>query len=181
MNEPEHPQEQQFVQIAKSGDRRGVEALYQLYFDSIYRFCYWQTNRSEDAEDLTQDIFIEMAKSIRNFKGDSSFKNWLYIIAKRQVSNWIKQKYQLPIAPLFEMIPNQEDWIDPNNMEVKNQVVENLFNYLTDQERKIMTFRYLQNYTVKETAEVLYISEANVKVICHRCLKKLQKAAQNSS
>ena len=42
------------VELAKNGDRSGLEALYMLYFQSIYRFCYWQTNRSDDAEDIAR-------------------------------------------------------------------------------------------------------------------------------
>ncbi len=87
--------EERYVQMAKDGNAAGVTALYRLYFEPIYRFCYWQTNRGADAEDLTQDIFIEMAKSIRGFRGESSFKNWLYVLAKRQIAGWLRQKYQL--------------------------------------------------------------------------------------
>ncbi len=170
--DPQH--EQQFVELAKTGNKAGIEALYELYFEPIYRFCYWQTNRSDDAEDLTQDIFIEMAKSIHNFKGESSFKNWLYILAKRQISAWIRQKYELPTEPLFDMIPDKAEWIDQENDAFKKKVLENLLKKLTDLERLVMKLRYLQNYTVKEAAQKLHLSEGNVKVICHRCIKKLQ-------
>lgn len=171
-------QEARFVQMAKDGQRGGVEALYHLYFDAMYRFCYWQSNRSEDAEDLTQDIFIEMAKSIRTFKGRSSFKNWLYTIAKRRISQWLRAKYQLPTSPLFEMIPHQEEWIDPSNTHLKEKVVSQLLAQLSGTESKVMKLRYLQSYTVKETAQSLRLTENNIKVIAYRSLKKLQKIVE---
>ena len=167
--------DEQFVQMAKDGLPAGVAALYERYFAAIYRFCYWQTNQSDDTEDLTQDIFVEMAKSIRRFQGHSSFKNWLYVLAKRRVMLWIKERYHLPTVPIFDMIPDPaERWIDPENMDRKSEILRKLFRHLTEIEEKVMQLRFLQNFSVKETAHALKISENNVKVVCSRSLKKLQ-------
>jgi len=166
------------VELAKNGDRSGLEALYMLYFQSIYRFCYWQTNRSDDAEDITQDIFIEVARPIRGFTGKASFKNWLYAIAKNKISHWLRQKYQLPTTELFEIIPDRAEWIEPENDEFKVKVLQILFAKLSSTEEKVMKRRYLQSNTIKETAKNLKISEANVKIIAFRSLKKLKKLAE---
>lgn len=168
-------QDEQLLLMAKDGQPAAVEALYREYFGAIYRFCYWQTNQSADAEDLTQEIFIEMAKSIRNFQARSSFKNWLYTIAKRRISSWIREKYNYPKVELLEAIPDDENWIDPENEALKEQAVQKLLNKLSPIEKSAMELRYLQNCTVKETAEKLGITEANVKVVCHRSLKKLKE------
>jgi RNA polymerase sigma-70 factor (ECF subfamily) len=172
-------QEERLIHLAKTGDEHGVVGLYQIYFEPIYRFCYWQTNRSEDAEDLTQDIFIEMAKSIGNFRGEASFKNWLYVIAKRRVSKWIKQKYNQATVALFESISASEIWIDDENQLFKTKVVQKLLDKLSDKERVVMSLRFLQNLNIKEVAARLHLTEANVKVITHRSLAKLQQSAKN--
>ena len=166
------------VELAKNGDQSGLQALYMMYFNPIYRFCYWQTNRSDDAEDLTQDIFIEVARSIRGFTGKASFKNWLYTLAKNKISHWLRQKYQLPTTELFEMLPDRAEWIEPENDELKMKVLQTLFARLSATESKVMKRRYLQSYTIKETAKSLKISEANVKVIAFRSLKKLKKMTE---
>ena len=171
MQDPDAP----LVLMAQDGHQAGLENLYRKYIEPMCRFCYWQTNRSQDAEDLTQDIFVEMAKSLHTFKGNSSFKNWLYVIAKRQVSNWIKQKYDLPQLPLFDQIPEPENWIDPDNTALKEQTVKQLLADLPETERQVMSARYLDNLSVNETATKYQLSAANVKVITHRALKKLQK------
>jgi|SRR5579859_1017185 len=172
-------QDEQLVRMAKDGRAAAIEALYRKYFEPMYRFCYWQTNHSGDAEDLTQNIFIEMVKSIHNFRGNSSFKNWLYILAKRQVSNWIREKYHYPKTELLEatmvVMGDDDEWLDVENMVVKERRVQQLLELLSSQEKEVMRLRYLHNFSMKDIAMRLKLSETNVKVICHRSLKKLKE------
>ncbi len=173
--------EEKLTRLAKNGHQSAVESLYLHYFEPIYRFCYWQTNRSADAEDLTQDIFVEMAKSIRNFRGKSSFKNWLYVIAKRKINDWVREKYHYPKSELLDIIGNTEEWVDEHNESLKRKTVQQLLDTLNTQERKVISLRYLKNYSVKETAAKLRISESNVKILCHRSLKKLKHVKKGKS
>lgn len=152
-----------------------VQAMYEQYVDAIYRFCYWQTNRSEDAEDLTADIMLDMAKNIRQFRGDSSFKNWLYAIAKNHLARWIRKKYELPLLPLQDNAEYGSVWIDPVEQDVARKKVAALFSRLAPRERAVLELRYLKGYSVKETAKELKLSEPNIKVLTHRALVKLRK------
>lgn len=163
------------VMLAKNGSIEAVASLYEKYFDVIYRFFYWQTNKNlEIAEDLTQDTFIEMAKSIRRFKHEGSFKNWLYTIAKRQLNKWLKRKYDLPQEPLFDNLSCPEKIIDPEHQQQVIEKVDKLLAQLSERERSIIIFRYLKNYSVKETAQKFNISINNVKVIAYRAIQKMK-------
>lgn len=167
--------DKQLVVLAKEGHQEAVSEIYEKYLDPIYRYCYWQTNHShEDAEDLTQEVFVEMAKSIASFKDTGQFKNWLYTIAKRRLSAWIKRKYQLPQSPLFDNITIAEKWIDPKQQSQSVNLVKSLLQKLSPPARDIIALRFLRNYTVQETAQTLHLTEANVKVITHRSIKKLR-------
>ncbi len=167
--------DKQLIVLAQAGHQEAIGQLYQKYLDAMYRFCYWQTNHShEDAEDLTQEIFVEMAKSLPTFKDTGQFKNWLYTIAKRRLTLWIKRKYQLPQSPLFDNIAIAEKWIDPQAQSKSVNLVKNLLHQLKQPARDIISLRFLRNYTVQETATKLKLTEANVKVITHRSLKKLR-------
>lgn len=156
-------------------DQELVAFYYQKYVDAIYRFCYWQTNQSADAEDLTSDIMLDMAKGFKNFKGESSFKNWLYAIAKNHLNHWLRRKYELPLISLDESIAEAHDWIDPDRQEGNRRRLASLFQKLSLREQKLLTLRYLKGYSVTETAKALKLTEANVKVLTHRAIKKLQK------
>lgn len=166
--------DKQLIVLAQAGHQEAIAQLYEKYLDPIYRYCYWQTNHShDDAEDLTQEVFVEMAKSITSFKDTGQFKNWLYTIAKRRIVLWIKRKYQLPHSPLFDNVAIAEKWIDPKEQSKSVSLVKKLLQKLTPSAQDIITLRFLRNYSVKETAKTLKLSEANVKVITHRALKKL--------
>lgn len=166
----------QLIELAQDGHQEAIAALYEKYVDAIYRFCYWQTNQNaEVAEDLTHDTFVEMTKSIGKFNNQGKFKNWLYTIAKRQLSNWVKQKYDLPKEPLFDNIAQPEESIDPEKQDKAIKKVEKLLEQLSKTERSVIVLRYLKNYSVKETAQELELSSSNVKVTAHRAMKKLRE------
>ncbi len=170
-----HDADSPLVHQAQQGDSHAFASLYRKYVAPIYRFCYWQTNKSHDAEDLTQNVFVEMAKSLKTFRNKSSFKNWLYVIAKRQVANWISHKYKLPQVQLTEVIPDTPELIDPDNVRLKRTLVQKLLQKLTPKERQILEFRYLSQHSIQDTASKFKLSVSNIKVLCHRALRKLQR------
>lgn len=166
----------QLIALAKRGDAEAVGELYDKYVDAIYRYFYWQTGRDpQTAEDLTQDAFIQLAKSIKTFKGHSSFKNWLYVIAKRQVAAWVRHKYRLPQVPLIDNMAFEEDWIDPVGQKEKVRLAQKLLTKLNKNERQVIELRYLKGYSVIDAASELHLTPSNVKVLTHRAIKKLQE------
>ena len=167
--------DKQLIILAQTGHPGAIGQLYEKYLDPIYRYCYWQTNHSHaDAQDLTSEVFIEMAKSLPTFKDTGQFKNWLYTIAKRRLALWIKRKYLLPQSPLFDNITLAEKWIDPDKQNQTINLVKKLLQRLDHPARDIIILRFLRNYTVQETATKLKLSVANIKVITHRSIKKLR-------
>lgn len=164
-------------ELALQAGRGSLEAfstLYTLYFEAMYRFCSWQTAHAHDAEDLVQNIFIEVGKSLPRYKKDGDFRNWLYTIARRQVTKWVREKYRLPKVPLEEIAQQDPVWISPENEKKKKNLVSSLLKRLSDQERRVIRWRYMRELTVQECAQKLGLSPANVKVIAHRALKKLR-------
>jgi len=165
----------QILATLKTNPKHSLKLLYQKYFESIYRFFYYQTNfHTPSAQDLTQDTFIQVAKSLKKFKASGNLKNWIYTIAKRQLSNFLKKEYQIHELPLLETIYDTPSWIDPNNQDQKIKKLETTLVKLKPIEQKVIKLRYLKNYTVKETAKALNLKPNNIKVIAHRSLKKLK-------
>jgi len=119
-------------------------------------------------------FFFEVVKSLPRFTFKGSFKNWIYTIAKRQLNTWLRRRYQLPQQQLLANIEDNADWIDPKLQSKKVILLETLLVKIKNQEQLVLRLRYLQNLSVRETAENLSISESNVKVIAHRAIKKLQ-------
>lgn len=173
----ETDQVRNWVRSAQSGDTHSLTALYRTFVTPIYRFCFWQTQDQAVAEDLTSETFMIMVKNIASFKHGGSFKNWLYTIAKRQVFSWIKEKYHTTtLEEYHSLIPDTSDLISSEAEEVKKKQIETLLNKLTSQEKKVVTLRYRDNYSVQETAQALKLTVSNVKVIAHRAKAKLLPA-----
>lgn len=68
------------VNLAKKGDRAAFQQLLERHYQMIYNVAYRFTGHNEDAEDITQEVCIGLANKIKSFRGDASFKTWLYTI-----------------------------------------------------------------------------------------------------
>ena len=79
--ENESVPEEQLVRDARSGDIRAFEVLFDRYYDMIHAFAYRTCLAESEADDIAQETFIRAARSIFSFRGEASFKNWLYRIA----------------------------------------------------------------------------------------------------
>ncbi len=98
------PQVRAWIAAAQAGDRAAFDALVGLYYRAVYRTAMAALQRSEDAEDATQDAFVLAWRKIGGFRGDSSFKTWLLTIVWRQAldrrkarDGWWRRK-QTPVA-----------------------------------------------------------------------------------
>jgi RNA polymerase sigma-70 factor (ECF subfamily) len=80
------------VRRAKSGDLAAYDELVRRYQERVYAMLYHMTANHEDANDLAQEAFIRAYRSLRSFKGDSSFFTWLYRIAVNRAINFLKQR-----------------------------------------------------------------------------------------
>lgn len=168
--------DEQAIKLYQEGSPLGLGFLYDKYFPAIYRYLCWQVSRVEDAEDLASATMLAMAKGLKKFRGDSSFKNWLYQITKYQLSAWIKRNhYELPTAPLLDTLADHEDLIDPVIQDQKITHLNQILGTLSERDQQLLRLRYLKNYSVKEAAKTLSLSESNVKVRVMRLLEKLRK------
>lgn len=73
--------EREAVRRAQSGDVAGLGRLYELHRRRIYSLCLRHTSEPFDADDLTQEVFIQVFRKIRTFRGDAQFTSWLYKVA----------------------------------------------------------------------------------------------------
>lgn len=165
------------IHAALQGEEEAFIQLYHRYVPQLYYFIYQKVNSQPDAEDLTSETFYNALKNLKSFAGKSSFKNWLYGIAKHLILAYYRNKYQKPVAELDEniMIPPEEEnpQEDPKTLTLMGDILKRL----PRNHRSVLELRFLKGYSVLETAEALGISEENAKVIQHRALKKANQLA----
>jgi RNA polymerase sigma-70 factor (ECF subfamily) len=86
------PSDRDLVVRARQQDVSAYDELIRRYQRKIYQLVYNMTSNREDAEDLTQDVFVKAYSALEHFKGDSSFYTWVYRIAVNRTINYLKKR-----------------------------------------------------------------------------------------
>lgn len=84
-------EEKQLIEAYLNGDYKSLELLVRQYLGPIYGFVYKQVGNAQDAEDITQEVFIKVWKNINKFDGNKSFKSWIFSIARNSIIDFIRK------------------------------------------------------------------------------------------
>jgi len=156
--------------------------LYELYYERIFRFCVHRLFNKEIAEDVTSTVFLEVARSIRLFKGRTvqDFQNWLYAIAANQANAYIRKTSRRK-----ELLKEAADLMtaaDGGNDESSEPDWPRLYAAilkLKPQHQTIVTLRFFENFKYEQIAQILNIKEVTVRVTLHRILNELRNNLQS--
>ncbi len=175
-------EEKSLVEALHRGDRYACDELVQQYSPKIYNVALRLTGHPTEAEEVLQETFINACRGAENFEGRSSLATWLYRIATNNGLMRLRKK-EAPAVSLDSSSPHEEDhtgfqprqlhdwdW-NPETItlsEELQQVMEAAVDALPEQFRGVFVLRDLEGLSTRETAEVLGISTANVKVRLHR-------------
>lgn len=160
-----------------NGNVEAYETLYFKYKDKIRYFIFSIVKDYEKAEDITQEVFIDVLKN--KFREDGSFKYYIYLVAKSKALNYIgTEKRRKDISEKYlENIEsdNEKDVLDIIvNNEEKKELLETI-QLLDEKYKKIMYLVKIEEFSYKETAEILNISMQDVKNHIHRGKIELRK------
>jgi RNA polymerase sigma-70 factor (ECF subfamily) len=162
--------------------RQEFQQFYQENLGLIYRHVYNQVGIREEAEDLTSQIFLKVVNSIDHERSRLSMKKWLYLIARSIIADYLRAQYRLPKSSLDELL--EAGWEGPAELEViapsnrAEERVERLLQALPEKYREVLKCRFLLKLSVKATALKLGVTEANVKVMQFRALKRAANLEQ---
>lgn len=165
--------------LAEPRDARSVRALYEQHVTPIYRFIYSKVGNREEAEDLTSQVFVKALRGIDAGRDAESIQSWLFQVARTTVADHWRGFYRLRTDSLDDLL--LAGWEAPTreapHVSDAEERVERILNRLPQRYRDVLTCRFLLNYSVRETAETMHLSEANVKVLQFRALKRAAKEA----
>jgi RNA polymerase sigma-70 factor (ECF subfamily) len=82
----------QVLERAKAGDASAFEALYKAYKRNVYTLCFQKTGDTQDAEDLTQEVFVRVYRKVEGFRGDSAFATWLYRVTVNTIMMHLRKR-----------------------------------------------------------------------------------------
>jgi hypothetical protein len=99
--------ERSLVQRAQNGDEQAFATLFQTHKKRVYSVCLLMTKDIADAEDLTQEAFLQVFRSVSSFRGDSAFSTWLYRVAVNTVLMKLRRRKSPPIVSLDEPVSSE--------------------------------------------------------------------------
>ena len=152
------------------------QQFYQENLGLIYRYVYNQVSNREEAEDLTSQIFLKVVSSIDQERSWLSMQKWLYLIARSTIADYWRARYRLPKSSLDAML--EAGWEGPAEVEATatsnraEEQVERILQALPEKYREVLKCRFLLKLSVKATALQMGATEANVKVLQFRALKR---------
>lgn len=158
--------------------------IYDNYHQDLYRFVFYMVKDKQVTEDLVQEVYIKVLNSKDTFKGKSSQKTWLFSIARYTTIDYFRSQKRVRerVLEFFDWSEKGESLKDkqplPEELLIENEQTELVYRYLdkcsTDQ-RSVLILRFIQSFSIRETAEILNFSESKVKTTQHRGLKVIKK------
>lgn len=176
---------------AQQGDFAAFEALVDRFQPRVYRLARRILGQAQDAEDVMQQTFLSVIEHLDQFRGESAVATWILRIATNHALKVLRKRRGLPTVPL-EAVADPDDsyatlphpsyiaqWREnPEDLAQRaevRQLVEQALTDLDDKYRVVFVLRDIEGLSVKETAEALGLSEANVKVRLLRARLKLRE------
>ena len=137
----------------------------------------------EDAEELTQDVFLKAFQQLSSFKAESSFSTWIYRIATNLAISAVRKKrndvLRLDDSVFANLSDTQVDEALEDDSEEQMERLQQAMNQLEADERALITLYYLEEKPLAEVAFILGMTEGNAKVKLHRIRKKLYVLIKN--
>ncbi len=147
--------------------------MYRTYADDIFRFLLTHVRDTTLAEDLTADTFVKAWKGIDRFDGKQP-RAWLYKIAQNLLTDHWRRKQTLPLDESIEIVDERIGHDEVVDQQIASHRVASAVAKLPRDMQSVVNLRFMQGYSAKQTAEALDMTEANVRVVQYRALKKLK-------
>lgn len=169
------------LEAARSGDPAAREALVRRHLDDVYGLCVRILGDRELAEDATQDAFVNALKALHRFRGDSSFRTWLYSIAANAARSLGRRQVRRREVGL--VLADHEPSRDPDPsrravVATEMDRVERALAGLPPKQRQAVALRAQQGLSYREIATLLECTEGAARVNYHLGLKRLRELLQ---
>ena len=180
--------EAEAIERAKQGDAESFEGLYVLHKRRVYSLCLRMTGNTAEAEDLTQEAFLQLYRKIASFRGESAFSTWLHRLAVNVVLMRLRKK-GLPQVSLEETLEPQQEDGPRKDIGTRDNVLagsidrinlERAIERLPPGYRIVFVLHDIEGYEHNEIAEMLGCSIGNSKSQLHKARMKLRDLLKTS-
>lgn len=177
----------QVIEQIKQGNEKAFRDLVETHQKMVVNACYSMVRNSDDADDLAQEVFIEVFNSAHRFRLDAKISTWLYRIAVNKSLNYIrdnkKRKFFKTIEDVFSGKSNNYSLAAPStdipdiNLQEKQKaaILNKAIDSLPENQRVAFTLNKYEDLSYLEISEVMGLSLSSVESLIHRAKKNLQK------
>ena len=160
------------VQRAQQGDEQAFATLFQLHKKRVYSVCLLMTKDVAEAEDLTQEAFLQVFRSVSTFRGDAAFSTWLYRVAVNTVLMKLRRR---KAPPLLSSLRRDFGKSDPRLSGAIDRIaLRRAIQELPEGCRKIFALHEVEGYQHHEIAQLLHCSIGNSKSQLHKAKLKMR-------
>ena len=160
----------------KEGDLQKLGLLFERYKNLLFAYFFKLSKDQILAEDLVQSVFMRVIKYKHAYRGDGSFKTWIFHIARNiHVDNWKKEsKLGHKVSDVGRLDNLYQDDIETEKKEANITRLEQALARLPDEKREIIVLSKLKGIRYKDIGVLLNLTESNVKIKVFRALKELK-------
>lgn len=160
----------------------GFNMLVRTYQQRVYWLVRKMVIDHDDADDLTQEIFIKLHRSIDNFRGDSQLFTWIYRIATNECLSHLskkKRRFILPIEDVTEQLVSTLDTSPHITGDEIQKKLQKALLTLPDKQRLVFNLKYFEEMPYEEMAEITKTSVGALKASFHHAVKKIEDFLAN--
>lgn len=170
--------DEEILELLRIDTNSGFKLLLKNYQKPIYYHIRQMVYRHEDADDVTQNVFIKVYQNLAKFKGESKLFTWIYRIATNEALNFLQKqarKNNIPYDEVaYEMSQNLEAdvYYDGDQILIK---LEQAVAQLPEKQRLVFQMKYFQEMKYQEISEILDTSVGALKASYHHAVKKVEE------
>jgi RNA polymerase sigma-70 factor, ECF subfamily len=172
--------EEDLIRAAQE-DRRKFEALYNKYYEPVFRFAYQRLNDKETAYDITSQVFLNAMLNLKNYSTRGlPFSAWLFRITINELNGLFRKNnnakaINVKMEQIHELIAEMKE----NDLELQDQLLTNALTELEQEDLQLIEMRFFEKRSFAEIGQILNITENNAKVKTYRVIDVLRKKMPN--
>jgi RNA polymerase sigma-70 factor (ECF subfamily) len=175
------PSDTEIISQVLKGDHNAYAVLVERYKSYVFTLVLRFIKSREDAEEVSQDIFIKAYRSLADFKGTAKFSTWLYTVVNTTCITFLRKKkmelHSLDNEKVFEIADSKDSGFSANQVEQKSRVsmVNQAIALLNPDDAEIITLFYQAEQSLEEIGRILGLETNTAKVRLHRARTRLKE------
>jgi len=164
--------------IVKDNNTLLFGELYDRYSTRVYNKCFGFSKSQKEAEDLTQDVFLQLFIKLASFKGRSKFSSWLYSFTYNFCVNYVNRNRERKISDVSDSISENDSNVqisenDDDLYQMQSEKLKKALALIDPEDKKLLLLKYQDGVPIKELTVLLKISESAVKMRLKRAKARI--------